>query len=115
MDTEHLAKQLVLWMRDLVSATGYNGVVIGINDGINSSIAAALCHHTFPQNIFGVLIPYHNSREDTEHAQAVASKFSISTKIVTPGTVFDALLNVLPNDRGNPRWPASRLASVYLF
>ena len=83
MDTEHLAKQLVLWMRAMVSATGYNGVVVGINDGINSSIAAALCHHTFPQNMFGALIPYHNSMEDSEHAQAVASKFSISTKIVT--------------------------------
>jgi len=62
--------------------------------------------------MLGVLMPCHSSQEDGEHAQIVASKFSIPTRIVVLDTVFDTLLKALPSDRVEPT--ASRLAKANL-
>jgi len=71
-----------------------------------------LCHRAFPQNMFGVLMPCYSSQEEEEHAQTVASKFSIPTKMVTLDAVFDTLLKVLPGDGVDPN--VSRLAKANL-
>ena len=112
MNTEQLAEKLTLWIRDKVLAAGCKGVVVGMSGGLDSSVLAVLCHHAFPQSMFGVVMPCHSSQEDEEHARAVASKFSIATKIVVLDTVFDTLLRVLPDDRIDPG--VSQLAKANL-
>ena len=112
MNTEQLAEKLILWIRDKVLAAGCKGVVVGISGGLDSSVLAVLCHHAFPQSMFGVLMPCHSSQEDGEHARAVASKFSIPTKTVILDTVFDALLKALPDDSVDAS--VSRLAEANL-
>jgi NAD+ synthase len=112
MNAEQLADKLVSWIRDKVLAAGCKGVVTGMSGGLDSSVVAVLCHRAFPQSMFGVLMPCHSSREDEEHARAVASKFSIPTKTVVLDTVFDTLLKVLPVDRMEPG--SNRLAEANL-
>ena len=103
MDTEKLADKLVSWIRDLVLAAGCKGVVVGMSGGLDSSVLAVLCHHAFPQSMLGVIMPCHTSQqEDEEHARAVASQFSIPTRVVILDTVFDTLLKVLPRDSADP-------------
>ncbi len=98
MNAEQLADKLASWIRDKVLAAGCKGVVVGMSGGLDSSVMAVLCQRAFPQSMFGVLMPCHSSREDEEHARAVASKFSIPTKLVALDTVFDTLLRALPGD-----------------
>ncbi|MDH5695398.1 MAG: NAD(+) synthase [Dehalococcoidia bacterium] len=105
---EQLAEKLVLWIRDKVSAAGCKGGVVGMSGGLDSSVVAVLSLRAFPQSTLGVIMPCYNSHEDTEHAQAVAEKFSIPTKTVVLDTIFDALLKVLPDDKADP--DVSRLA-----
>ncbi len=112
MNAEQLADKLVSWIRDKVLAAGCKGVVVGMSGGLDSSVAAVLCHRAFPQSMFGVLMPCHSSREDEVHARAVASKFSIPTKSVILDTVFDTLLKALPIERVEPN--VSRLAEANL-
>ncbi len=112
MAIDELASQLVLWIRERVMTAKCNGVVVGMSGGLDSSVAAVLCHRAFPQTMLGVLMPCHSSREDIEHAQLVANKFSITTKIVALDGVFDALLKILPGDSVDPA--ASRLAQANL-
>ena len=57
-------------------------------------------------------MPCHSRQEDTEHAQSIASKFSIPTKLVVLDTVFDTLLKVLPDEKVDPE--ANRLAQANL-
>jgi len=99
MDTGQLAEKLISWISDKVLAAECKGVVVGMSGGLDSSVLAVLCQRAFPQSMLGVLMPCHSSQEDGEHAQAVASKFSIPTKIVVLDTVFDTLLKALPSDR----------------
>ncbi len=112
MDTGQLVKKLISWIRDKVLAAGREGIVVGMSGGLDSSVLAVLCQRAFPQNMLGVLIPCHSNQEDGEHAQIVASKFSIPTKIVVLDTVFDTLLKAVASDRVEPT--ASRLAKANL-
>lgn len=112
MNAEQLAEKLVSWIRDKVLTAGCKGVVVGMSGGLDSSVVVVLCHRAFPQSMFGVLMPCHSSREDGEHAWAVASKFSIPTKTVVLNTVFDTLLKALPGDEVEPI--VSRLAEANL-
>ena len=100
MDVEQLNDKLVSWIRDKVLAGRCEGVVVGMSGGLDSSVLAVLCHRAFPQSMFGVLMPCYSSPEDEEHARAVASKFSIPTKLVVLDTIFDTLLRALPGDEG---------------
>ncbi len=112
MDTGQLVEKLTPWIRDKVVAAGCKGIVVGMSGGLDSSVLAVLCQRAFPQNMLGVLMPCHSRQEDGEHAQIVASKFSIPTKIVVLDTVFDTLLKALPKDKVEPT--ASRLAKANL-
>ena len=112
MNTEQLVEKLISWIRDKVLAAGCKGIVVGMSGGLDSSVLAVLCQRAFPQNTLGVLMPCHSSQEDGEHAQIVASKFSIPIKVVVLDTVFDTLLKALPNDKVEPT--ASRLAKANL-
>ena len=112
MEVEQLATKLVLWIGEQVLAAGCKGVVAGMSGGLDSSVLAVLCHQAFPQNMLGVLMPCYSSQEDDEHALAVASQFSIPTKVVVLNPVFDALLKALPGDGAEPS--VSRLAKANL-
>ena len=112
MEVEQLATKLVLWIGEQVLAAGCKGVVAGMSGGLDSSVLAVLCHRAFPQNMLGVLMPCYSSQEDDEHALAVASQFSIPTKVVVLNPVFDALLKALPGDGVEPS--VSRLAKANL-
>jgi len=85
---------------------------VGLSGGLDSSVLAVLCHRAFPQSMLGVLMPCYSNQEDTEHAHAVATKFSIPTKTVVLDTVFDTLLKTLPGDRVDPT--VNRIAKANL-
>jgi NAD+ synthase len=112
MNSEELAEKLVLWIKEKVTSSGCRGVVLGMSGGIDSSVAAVLCHRAFPQGTLGLLMPCHSIEEDAEHALAVAKKFTITTKTVVLDNIFDAALKVLPGDTADR--DASRLARANL-
>jgi len=96
MDVEQLAENLVQWIKEKVLAGGCKGVVLGMSGGVDSSVVAILCQRAFPQSALGVLMPCYSIPEDKEHALAVAKKFSIQTKTVVLDSIFDTLLENLP-------------------
>ncbi len=112
MNVEELAEKLASWIREKVLAGGRQGTVLGMSGGVDSSVAALLCHRAFPQHTVGVIMPCHSSPEDEQQAMAVATKFSVPTKTVILDSAFDALLKVLPDT--NTTLAASRLAKANL-
>jgi NAD+ synthase len=110
MNLERLAKKLVLWIRDKVASAGCKGVVLGLSGGVDSSVVAVLCHRAFPQSTLAVIMPCYSTKQDIEHARAVAEKFSITTRTVVLDSAYDTLLKVLPKDKIAP--DVSRLAKA---
>jgi len=112
MNVEQLAEALVSWVKDRVLAAGRKGTVLGLSGGLDSSVLAVLCYRAFPRSMLGLMMPCYSSQEDMEHARVVASKFSIPTEEVALSTVFDTLLEVLPESRAEPA--VSRIAEANL-
>jgi len=110
MNSEQLAEKLVSWIREKVTSAGGKGVMLGLSGGVDSSVAAVLCYRAFPQSMLGVIMPCYSHKEDIEHAQAVAEKFSIPAKTVVLDAAYDTLLKVLPEEEADP--DASRLAKA---
>lgn len=100
MNTEQLANKLVSWIRDRVSVAGLKGTVVGMSGGVDSSVLAVLCHRALPQSMLGLIMPCHSNRQDEQHAQAVADKFSIPTRTVVLDSIFDSLLKAFPTNGG---------------
>jgi len=112
MNYQQLTEKLVSWIKERVDAAGSKGGVVGLSGGLDSSVAAVLCHHAFPQNMLALILPCHSSDEDVEHARMVADQFSIPAKMVALDTTYDTLLKVLPDDKAAAE--VSRLAQANL-
>ena len=111
MNWQQVTEKLVSWIRDRVATAESKGGVVGISGGLDSSVAAVLCHHAFPRDMLALILPCHSRDEDVEHARMVADRFSIPSKTVALDETFDNLLKALPDDS-----PAevSRLAQANL-
>jgi len=112
MNYQQLTEKLVSWIRDRVAAAGGKGVVVGLSGGLDSSVAAALCHHAFPRDILALILPCHSSDEDILHARMVAEQLSIPARTLSLDDTYDTLLKVLPDDRAAAG--ASRMAQANL-
>lgn len=112
MNYQQLTENLVSWIRERVAAAGGKGGVVGLSGGIDSSVAAVLSRHAFPQNTLALILPCHSADEDVEHARMLAGQFSIPTKTVVLDSTYDTLLKALPDDRVAAE--VSRLAKANL-
>jgi NAD+ synthase len=99
MDSGKIAKKLVNWLKERVAEARCQGVVLGLSGGMDSSVVAVLCQRAFPQKTLGLIMPCYSSRQDIEHARALAQKFSIPTKTIVLDSTFDTLLKALPDEK----------------
>ncbi len=97
MDIESVSRKLSVWIREKVEEAGCRGVVLGLSGGLDSSVLAVLCQQALPQNTLCLLMPCHSIDTDRAHAEMVAEKFSIKTRMVSLDTVYDSLLEALPD------------------
>ena len=109
---EELAKKLSSWIKEQVIKAGCQGVVVGLSGGLDSSVVSVLCKTAFPENMLVVSMPCQSSKMDLDHAQEIAQRFDIPTKIVALDGVFDSLLKTLPSEGLDPR--TQRLAEANL-
>lgn len=95
---EELAKKLILWIKETVLAAAGKGVVVGMSGGVDSSVVAVLCKRAFPNAALGIIMPCHSDKVDRAHAELVATKFDIPTKVVVLDKIFDEMIKVLPDN-----------------
>jgi NAD+ synthase len=69
-----------------------------MSGGIDSAVAAVLSKRAFPETTLGVIMPCHSSDIDREHAELIAARFHMSTKVVVLDEVFDTLMKTLLDD-----------------
>src|SRR4030042_6548375 len=95
---DEVARKLTSWIRETVLVAGGKGVVLGMSGGVDSSVDAVLSKRAFPETTLGVIMPCHSSDIDREHAELIAARFHIPTKVVVLDEVFDTLMDTLPDD-----------------
>ena len=101
MDKEAVSRKLAAWIGERVHEVGRRGVVLGLSGGLDSSVLAVLCQRACPDNTLALIMPCHSIDTDKVHAEKVAVKFSIPTRIISLDKVYDSLLETLPNFNGD--------------
>lgn len=77
-----MEEKVVNWIRKYVEAAGAKGCVFGLSGGIDSAVVGVLCKKAFPKNVLGLHMPCYSSEDDLKHAQELADKFDIPTKLI---------------------------------
>jgi NAD+ synthase len=101
MKIEDLSNKLTQWLQETILKAGSKGAVLGISGGIDSSVVAVLCKQAFPESTLGIIMPCHSNKTDQEHAQVLAAKFHINTRIIILNKPYDELLKILPDSNSD--------------
>jgi NAD+ synthase (glutamine-hydrolysing) len=96
-DDAALFEALALGVKDHVQKCGFQGVVIGLSGGIDSSLVAAVAVRALgPGNVLGVAMPSRfSSPESEEDARALAQRLGINYDVIPIDAGFDAMLESL--------------------
>jgi NAD+ synthase len=95
MQPTDLASRISDWIRERVIEAGARGVVLGLSGGLDSSVAAVLCKHAFPDTTLGLILPCGSRNEDVAHAKLIATEFGIETRELNLTNIFTTLLALL--------------------
>ena len=121
---QRLTEQLVSWISEQVTEAKAHGVMMGMSGGIDSSVTSVLCKLSSPNNTLGLLMPCHSNQTDAHHAQAVAAKFQIPTRLISLDSAFDTFRCLLSSDGFDPATrkaadanlkPRLRMTALYYF
>lgn len=96
--TAHQARAaLTLGLRDYFEKTGFEGAVIGLSGGIDSSVAAALATDALgADDVYGVALPSRvTSRESVADARAVATNLRTEFDVIPIEATVEALSDTL--------------------
>jgi len=117
-----LSKQIELileFIREQLSQAGFEKLIIGLSGGIDSAVTAALCVKAIgAENVYGVMLPYRTSRDDSlEHAILLADQFKIKYEVIDISPMVDAYLQNYAQDsdklrKGN-RMARERMCVLY--
>ncbi len=92
-----LSEKIVDWIRNIVSESGANGIVVGLSGGVDSSVVCALCKKAVGEKLLALILPCHSESSDLADAEKIASIFKIKTEKVDLTPVYDQLISVIPS------------------
>jgi len=93
-------KELIVnWLKDYATDTGFNGFVVGLSGGVDSTCSAALAVQAVgKENVFGVLMPctlgsQKSRSQDIDDAILVAKFLGIDCKVVSLNAAAEEILS----------------------
>ena len=86
-------REILAFIRKVVSDSGAKGAVIGLSGGIDSAVVGALCVRALGKvKVIGVLMPaYHTPVQDVKDARKMAKSWGIKSYEIPIDRTFDAL------------------------
>jgi len=118
IDTARTIEHLTGWLRARFADAGFTQALLGLSGGIDSSVSAALAARALgPENVWGILMPYHTSTpESVEDATALVEMLGIHsfTEDISPqiDLYFEDHADADPLRRGN-KMARERMTILY--
>jgi NAD+ synthase len=109
---EELRKRLVEWIAAEVRRAGAAGTVVGLSGGIDSAVAAVLCHQAFGDKALAVSLPIGSLPQDISDAALVARTFGLRFQVVALEKAYSGFLRSVPDDIGTEETRAMATANV---
>jgi NAD+ synthase len=92
-----LADEIARWLSEKVTATGTNGVALGLSGGLDSAVVAALATRGLgADKVTGVIMPARSQQEDIDDAKMIARHIGIDPQTIDLSRPFDTLIETLP-------------------
>lgn len=95
-----VAIEIVKWIQEQVKNANASGVIVGLSGGVDSSLVAVLCKEAFPEKVLGLIMPCHSISKDRVHAELVAVKYNIPTRVIDLSSIYDAFARLMENAPG---------------
>lgn len=83
------------WLRERVTASNSDGLVVGLSGGIDSAVVVRLCQLAMPKAAYGVLMPCQSDPRDESDARLLAKHFSLPILSIELEQTYEFLLNSL--------------------
>jgi len=104
-EIEAVYQALVLGTHDYVTKCGFEGVLVGLSGGIDSSLVATIAADALgPANVRGISMPGpYSSPGSLRDAEALAHNLGIDFRVIPITSIFDSYLSTL--DPAFENWP----------
>ncbi len=119
IDIKSILEKNVDFIKKQLSETGFEKLIVGLSGGIDSAVTAALSVQAVgSENVYGVMMPYKNSRQESlDHALLVADKLNIQYQVIDITPMVDSYFDTYATDadylrRGN-RMARERMCILY--
>ncbi|MFH1995380.1 MAG: NAD+ synthase [Candidatus Omnitrophota bacterium] len=100
IDVIQKKRELVLFIRETVRASGLKRAVLGLSGGVDSSLVAALAKEALgAKNVLGIYLPYGSHRSDANDVDALVKKLGIRRKTINIAPMVNAYFK--PSTRAN--------------
>ena len=118
---DYALNRILSFLREKLSETGLEGLVIGLSGGVDSSVTAAIAVKALgSEKVHGLILPDSRTtpREDIDDAIELAEKLNIKYHLITIDNIYDTIINTIPfykeNDiaNGNVR---ARIRMIILY
>jgi len=118
---DYALNRILSFLREKLSETGLEGLVIGLSGGVDSSVTAAIAVKALgSEKVHGLILPDSRTtpREDIDDAIELAEKLNIKYHLITIDNIYDTIMNTIPfykeNDiaNGNVR---ARIRMIILY
>ncbi len=111
IDPEKISKKICSFIRSFIVDGGFNGAVIGLSGGIDSSLTAKLTVKAIgKEKVLGLIMPTStSSKEDVEDAISMAKSLGIEYEVIDLRNVEKAFWKICPHAKKMPKIPRGNL------
>ena len=76
-----LSNRIVEWIKNIVSDSGADGIVLGLSGGVDSAVVGALCKRAVGEKLLALIMPCHSEQDDMVDSEKVP-KLIKPTKLI---------------------------------
>ncbi len=111
INPEEVSRKICSFIRRFIIDRGFDGAVIGLSGGIDSSLTVKLTVEAIgKENVLGLIMPTStSSNEDVEDAISMAKTLNIKYEVIDLKDVEKAFWGICPHAREMPKIPRGNL------
>lgn len=117
INLEKTIRVISKFIKNNISISQTDGLVLGLSGGVDSSTVAYLCAKVVhPQNILGLILPSDTTTtEDIKHAKLVANNLGIDREIIYIDDILNSFQNICDHPTNNKLVKANLKARIRMI